>query len=1013
MASIPPLSPQSSRLPQAAIRSVAHAALCGALVWLLMLSVALADDQKPTPTPLPTPSGPDPTALFNSILADFDRGDYQNAVSSIDTLLKQVPTDLPEAEKIKFNRLLEPIYFTRGAAYFNLKQYPQAITALADYVTRYPRSTRLGEVSFSLAEAHYFNKDYAVAAQKFVALESYPVFHEEALLLEGVCYRELNEDKLAIAALEKLTGPGIRSPTAARGGMQLIFLYGRDKQPQKALAMLSKVQANIDQLENVVELNSVALALGDDYLENNANQEALTCYRAVRTREQVISIEHARIAALQKRLDDNRAASRANPKEAGQYLLSNRRLLDSIGEDQRLIDTFEKLPEIYPKVLYRIGRAYSQLTRPWEANVAYQDCYARTTDPADREAALYSVVTAYVDANQAASARVACNQYLKEFPQGANVDTVGYLLGATALQENDPESAARYFGQMLASQPASTMREEMRFLLANADLAQGKNDEAKTQYTQYLHDYPEGTHAEESVYRLALCALFTGDYDAALSQLDAFLKKYPTSSFTSDAQYRRSVCRYAMNKYDEVIGDMQAWLQHYPKDPEQGEVEALLADSYIAEGKTDDALAAYQKSFQTATTDEVLNYSLLEAGKILQKRGDWAADAAMFESFVKKHPNHPSVVVALAQIGHAEMKLGKVDEAKHFLADTLNKYIDDRRRGSVEQILDQLALLCVRKKPRIAPNPPPPQPGATAAATPDTAPGGTAKSAVAENGAAPAASPVVALPAATPAPDPAAELDELLGASLADRSPTAQARILYAKAQLARLRRQPAEADRQLLAIAAQFKPAVLSAVILGQVGDALLGADRLDDAAREYQELYESFPKDDNVDFAYAGLGEIAFRKKEFDKALGYFRDGTDKIAANQKLKDLTVGQAKSLLALGKLDEAAKIFEQAASVKEWRGETTAFCMYSLGQIEAQKGHWVAANGYYQRIFLGYGRFLPWVAKAYLGSGDSLEKLGKTQDAVKTYQEMLSNPKLGEFAEAGIARERLKALGAG
>ena len=266
---------------------------------------------------------------------------------------------------------------------------------------------------------------------------------------------------------------------------------------------------------------------------------------------------------------------------------------------------------------------------------------------------------------------------------------------------------------------------------------------------------------------------------------------------------------------------------------------------------------------------------------------------------------------------------------------------------------------------------------------------------------------------ATPAPDPGAELDALLGASESDRTPTAQARVLYAKAQLARMRRQPAEADRNLLAIAAKFKPDVLSPTILGQVGDALLAQGKLDEAAPFYRELMEEFPKNDNVDFAYAGLGEIAFQRKQYDKALGWFKDGTDKIAANQKLKDLTVGQAKALLELGKLDEAKKIFESSASVREWRGETTAFCVYSLGEIEAKQGHWAEANAYYQRVYVAYQRFLPWVAKAYLGSADSFEKLGKKDEAVKTYQEMLRNPRLAEFSEAGTARQRLAALGAG
>ena len=573
---------------------------------------------------------------------------------------------------------------------------------------------------------------------------------------------------------------------------------------------------------------------------------------------------------------------------------------------------------------------------------------------------------------------------------GQNAFTVGYLLGATALQENDPKAAETYFGRMLAEQPGSTLREEMRFLLGNAKFAQGKYDEARAEYNQYKQDFPQGTHFEECTFRIALASLFAGNYDDAQPGFEAYLKLYPSGNFASDAKYRLAVCKYSREKYDEVIADTHAWIKQYKGDAEQGEVESLLGDALAAVGKPDDALAAYQASVKTATTDEVLNYSLMEAGKILQKKGDWEADAAMFQDFVKTHPDSPTVVAALSQIGRAKVKEGKVEEAKHFLADTASKYIGNCHRDSVEQILDQLVMLCVRKKPvSVAPtDSPAASPGNVAAASP-----------------APAAE-------ATPAPDPGAELDELLGASLHDRSPTAEARILYAKAQLAQMRRQPAEHDRNLLTIAARFRPDELSATLLGLVGDVLVSHGKLDEAQPFYQFLAETYPKSDNVDFAYAGLGEIAFQRKQYDKALAYFQDGTDKIAANQKLKDLTVGQAKTLLALGKYADAKKIFEQAASVREWRGETTAQCMYSLGEVEAKQGHWAEANAYYQRVFVAYQRFAGWVAKAYLGSADSLEKLGKKEDAIRTYQEMLRNPKLNDMDEANVARQRLQALGA-
>ena len=177
------------------------------------------------------------------------------------------------------------------------------------------------------------------------------------------------------------------------------------------------------------------------------------------------------------------------------------------------------------------------------------------------------------------------------------------------------------------------------------------------------------------------------------------------------------------------------------------------------------------------------------------------------------------------------------------------------------------------------------------------------------------------------------------------------------------------------------------------------------------YQRLLDEFPKSDYLDFAYNGLAEIAFDKGDLKNALRYYGDGTEKIAASQKLKELTVGRGKTLMALNRLDEARKVFEQVASVREWRGESTAFSVYSLGEIEAKRGHWAEANAYFQRVYIGYQKFLPWVAKAYLRSAESFEKLGKAQEAANTYRELLRNEKLASFGEAAEARKRLQALG--
>jgi TolA-binding protein len=195
-------------------------------------------------------------------------------------------------------------------------------------------------------------------------------------------------------------------------------------------------------------------------------------------------------------------------------------------------------------------------------------------------------------------------------------------------------------------------------------------------------------------------------------------------------------------------------------------------------------------------------------------------------------------------------------------------------------------------------------------------------------------------------------------------------------------------------------------------VGDYLF---QIEDRARAetiYTRLKENFLKSDYLDFAYVGLGEIAYGKKDYAKALELFTDALEKIAASMKVKDATIGRAKTLLELGQYDESKKLFEQVAGVREWRGESTAMAIYQIGEVEARRGNLNEAIASYRRVFVAYQKFAPWVAKAYLRSAETFDKLGKRKDAIDSLHEMLRIDKLKEYPEVEEAKKRLEEWGA-
>lgn len=223
---------------------------------------------------------------------------------------------------------------------------------------------------------------------------------------------------------------------------------------------------------------------------------------------------------------------------------------------------------------------------------------------------------------------------------------------------------------------------------------------------------------------------------------------------------------------------------------------------------------------------------------------------------------------------------------------------------------------------------------------------------------------------------------------------TAQMRILFAKAWLAKTMKIPDKAEKFLTIIVEVAKPDDLSPMLLSIVGDAARKKGDLDKANGCYVRLRDVFKTSEFSDGAPVGLAEIAFEKGEYDKALELFRDALNNYPGSSHVLDATQGEAKTLVRLKKYDDAKKIYENIANTKEWRGHATANALRMLGEIESLQGKNEAAIAYFQRVFIAHQKWKDEMAKAYLLCGKSFKALGKSDEAKKTLQEMIDRKDL-------------------
>ena len=935
---------------------------------------------------------------YNAAMKAFQQGNWGEAASGLEKLIKMVPNE--------GQGQIQPAYITLGAAYYNMPSFPKAVEVFSGFITKFPNSERLLDAKLALGQTYMAAKNYDEAIKLFVTLENLPAVRERALTAQAVAYKLQKKIEKAIPVLEKLVGADMKTTAQANGVVMLVELYVEKGETLKASALLEKLQAKIAIIDNLVTLNTVAMKLADGFADKKMYKEAIGCYRLVRPREDVIAFQTDRIAKIERLIDYN---SRVGPADPALYVKAqqqNNILKGAVEDSKALLAEFVKLPDYAAPLMFRVARCWYDWDKKWEALVVYKRLLSKFPKSDEHEQTMFDIVVTLADLNRIKSTQAACDAYLKEYPNGENAGTVGYMSGAVALQAGDYADAEAVFTNMLEKQPKSTYRGTMRYLLGNAKFAQGRYEEANEEYAKYLQAFPAGSsdgagglfgigenYSEECTFRIAVSQVFLGNYEKGLAMLNSYVEKYPKGFFLADAKYRIAICYYAASQFEDVVNQCQAWAKEFPDDPMDGEVQALLGDALVATSRREESIPAYVRSFKKAQTDEVLNYSLFEASKQMQKLGRWSDVAKLFTDFVADKPDHPAVVASMYWIAKARAHEGRGDEAKVLLVENLKKYIAEPKREAVEQLLTQLAQLCSKRVRQAAPAEPPPVEGDAAKVAAE-------------------APPVPATPEPEPPPyDPFAELEKQLKPIDETATPAIKARLMFAQAELATIKKQDAMRQKILREMADRFKPEDLSPPLLALIGDFLLEHGEPDRAAKLYNLMRENYPKSDHLDVAYVGLGEIAFAKKDYEKALKLFTDALDTVTASMKMKEATIGKAKTLMELGKLDDAKKLFEQVASIKEWRGDATALAVFSLGEIEARRNKYPEAIAFYRRVFVAYQKYLPWVAKSYLRAADTFEKMGKRQDAIENLRDMLRNEKLRALPESQQARKRLEEWG--
>jgi tetratricopeptide (TPR) repeat protein len=170
---------------------------------------------------------------------------------------------------------------------------------------------------------------------------------------------------------------------------------------------------------------------------------------------------------------------------------------------------------------------------------------------------------------------------------------------------------------------------------------------------------------------------------------------------------------------------------------------------------------------------------------------------------------------------------------------------------------------------------------------------------------------------------------------------------------------------------------------------------------------IIKEFTETDYALAARVFLAKVAIGAKEYKTAIKHLTVIREVYATSPEAADALILLGDLYIKMNKYKDADDCYKAVLGVREWRGVLWPTALYGRGECSRLQRNYEEASAYYERIYLLYGQYRNWTAKAYLARAECLATLRLYQKAIETLQEMISLPDLKDQPELEAARKLL------
>ena len=976
----------------------------------------------------------------------YQTGKLDEAQTTFSNVIKTYP---------KFE-LLETAYLYLGVSQFTAAQegktqaYPLAAATFATLATKFPKGKYAAQALYYQGECLYAQDKKAEAVGMYERLASR--FPNDALVPDalyglGVAQQELEKPEAAGEAYSRFLKKFAKHALANEVGMR----YGETLLARKQYSAAEKQLATAAALKDFAYAGHATMAYASCLSARGKYAEAASVYASVPAKFPKSP------SAAQARLEGGKCAYLAAQYPAARKSLAS--VLAAAGDLGAEASHWTArcfLKEQQPALALQVAD---------KAIAAYATGGFHAALLKDRADALYDLPNRRKESVAAYAALAA------KYPQLPTAQDALYMAGFAALNVGDYQTALSHAEAFLKAHAKSRLSADVTYVAAESRLQLKQYDQASALYRRLLAENPQHAAADDWKLRLGVSLHVQEKYAETVAALKPFLASLRQPQAKAEAYYLSGSSQSQLKNYRDAIRELEASVKASDGWRQADETLIVLGHAYQGSGDSASAKARLQTLIGKYPKSAILDRAHFQLGEYAYEAKEYKTAAAHYQRVLDGWPKSTLVPAVLSGLGWAQLSVGDASAAdatftglidQHAKSDQAARARYPRGRARLQQ--KQFATAAEDIRAYLAGKPSDAdrsdaryvlglalagldKPSEAAAEfqailkdDPKYAAGDRVQYELAwalksQGKETEAAAAFGKLASAYPASSLAADglyrvgeaqyddekFDDAAASYLAAHTKVreladagalnaAQARELGEKAihklGWACYRRELF--DKAVTNFNYQlknYKNGKLQADARFMLSESLFKQENWKDALAAYDQLQNpSTPE-------FAALADLhaaqaANQLEQFKPAMDRLKGFAEKHPGSEVLPEAMFEQGWSLQNLGKPDEAIALYEQVTG-KTGR-EVAAKARFMIGEIHFEKKDHREAIRHFFKVAFSYG-YPAWQANAHFESARCFEVLKKTDQAIKSYNEVVT--KHPDSDKAPEARRRLKALG--